>query len=590
MLRRFLLFGFAVALSLVGVLCLFAFLQLVNIKRKIVVSPQTTVITTPLAKDGLPDYEAYFLNAMDRFVPPEDNAAIPFLLAVWPCDLSPADQKLIADELGFTPPNRPSTMQLNSEATWSNFRTRRKADVDVFDSQKSNGIIDQSQSLDEVPITPNVTQLFNPEILKLQSAILSRPWTRAELPFLAEFIDSKSEQYDLIYEAASRPRYYLPSPELLNGKPDSVVTMSMSHISFQRQVSRAMAGRTLLRIGEKDYDGAWQDCKTALLFFENIESVSLVEELVQIACIEHALDTIASLCEQPIPKSLAIEIRDFLLTMPQRDSMIGSIDQFERILGIDFLINATTKRMDVKAIALEAGISSQTMSRMPLDTNRVLQKLNSQYDEMMKTFDAENLEQRAMAIDKYHSALESRDKNRPSLLSAIFSNSSRTDFATQIFSEVFSPTAVEMVVGEDRCNTELQLVTTAAAIAAYRADHNGDCPSALTDLVPNYLPELLLDKHLGRPLVYHRFTEGYLLYSVGHNGIDEFGGNSSRHTIRGYQIPTFNPAIDQRFRDLLRRHADESSGQMPPIGTADLNNQIIVDSDDQSVVIPSFIE
>jgi len=53
----------------------------------IVVSPETTLLTEPLAADGLPDYARHALTLADRGTPPADNAAVPLLEAFWPMDL-----------------------------------------------------------------------------------------------------------------------------------------------------------------------------------------------------------------------------------------------------------------------------------------------------------------------------------------------------------------------------------------------------------------------------------------------------------------------------------------------------------------------
>ena len=42
----------------------------------IIIGPQTTVITEPLAADGLPDYEAAWLAMSGPAPPPSDNAAV----------------------------------------------------------------------------------------------------------------------------------------------------------------------------------------------------------------------------------------------------------------------------------------------------------------------------------------------------------------------------------------------------------------------------------------------------------------------------------------------------------------------------------
>ncbi|MGI9456951.1 MAG: hypothetical protein ACR2NU_10335, partial [Aeoliella sp.] len=76
----------AAGLLLVGFVAWF-FIQLLWPSGPITVSPQTTVLTTPLADDGLPDYSQALLDEMREGVTPEINGAIPFLQAMWPADI-----------------------------------------------------------------------------------------------------------------------------------------------------------------------------------------------------------------------------------------------------------------------------------------------------------------------------------------------------------------------------------------------------------------------------------------------------------------------------------------------------------------------
>ncbi len=68
------------------------------------------------------------------------------------------------------------------------------------------------------------------------------------------------------------------------------------------------------------------------------------------------------------------------------------------------------------------------------------------------------------------------------------------------------------------------LILVAFALAAYRADR-GEYPADLAALVPKYIPAVPEDTFADGPLHYRREGPGYVLYSVGPNGIDD-GGRS----------------------------------------------------------------
>src|SRR6478735_2790501 len=68
---------------------------------RIVVSPQTTFVTTPLRPNGLPDYEQYVLDTCRNGVTPENNAAALIWPALWPGELQPSQYAAVAKELGL---------------------------------------------------------------------------------------------------------------------------------------------------------------------------------------------------------------------------------------------------------------------------------------------------------------------------------------------------------------------------------------------------------------------------------------------------------------------------------------------------------
>jgi hypothetical protein len=84
--------------------------------------------------------------------------------------------------------------------------------------------------------------------------------------------------------------------------------------------------------------------------------------------------------------------------------------------------------------------------------------------------------------------------------------------ATQI---LFALTAREI--------TMRHVADAAIALELYRQEH-GRLPGELSQLVPKYLPRVPQDPFNGQPLRYVVEEDGYLLYSVGENRVDDGGG------------------------------------------------------------------
>jgi hypothetical protein len=78
---------------------------------------------------------------------------------------------------------------------------------------------------------------------------------------------------------------------------------------------------------------------------------------------------------------------------------------------------------------------------------------------------------------------------------------------------------------EDRARMRVELLQLGFALAAYRADA-GTYPPTLATLIPKYCREVPADRFSAKPLVYRPQADGYLLRSVGDNGVDDGGRNS----------------------------------------------------------------
>ncbi len=80
----------------------------------------------------------------------------------------------------------------------------------------------------------------------------------------------------------------------------------------------------------------------------------------------------------------------------------------------------------------------------------------------------------------------------------------------------------ELVRRRRRRDAKLELLIAAAAIRRYELAHD-EPPPSLEALVPDYLPRVPRDPFGTGPLVYRPSGDGYLLYSVGDNGVDDGG-------------------------------------------------------------------
>jgi hypothetical protein len=157
--------------------------------------------------------------------------------------------------------------------------------------------------------------------------------------------------------------------------------------------------------------------------------------------------------------------------------------------------------------------------------NELLKVGNQWFDRMVQISRIENQQERRIALDRLHADFESSEEIRTDGEIGKHQDrdrSARLAFAAirQFFESEFS----NQWEAADRESINSNFVETSFGIAGYRAAH-GEYPRRLAELAPDYLRTVPVDLFAARsPLRYRRVENGYLLYSVGPNGIDEEGG------------------------------------------------------------------
>jgi hypothetical protein len=96
-----------------------------------------------------------------------------------------------------------------------------------------------------------------------------------------------------------------------------------------------------------------------------------------------------------------------------------------------------------------------------------------------------------------------------------------------------------------RAEAAKQTVVAAIALKRYQIK-NGNYPSELNSLAPEFIPAVPLDPADGQPLRYRGNADGtFLLYSIGENGLDNGGDPTVAKGADGKNLQWLNPrALD----------------------------------------------
>ena len=502
--------------------------QLFGPNPAIVVSKETTFITEPLGEDGLPDYEAYLLQQGSEGVTPENNAAVLIWQAMWPGELEQEHWLLICDALGME--KVPST----KEALVAPYdeTVREKVAMELarrFSEQASEQAAGDQPKEDYFSETWQ-EQLRDGAAYDLVGEAGERPWTSEQLPALAQWIEQNQKPLDLLIEASKRPRYYSPSPTMLDSSKDMLLASLLPSVQMIRGVARALPVRAMRHLGEGRTAEAWQDLlachRVARLTSENF---SLVGQLVALAIDGIACNgTTTFLHHANLDAEAARQILVDLQQLGPASNCAQTMDQGERLQFLDTVLYIATDGPGDLAGLLGIPTELEFVCRARVDWNEVLRKGNAWFDELVAAAQLPTLEERRVAFERTDQKLarmSSQVKNPSAWVGSVLNGKRRTEMAKNLLISFMLPATSASLNAEDRTKTQLELTRLAAALAVYRAEQ-GAYPEQLADLVPGVLSKLPVDLYSGKSFLYERKNDGgYLLYSVFENGIDD-GGDS----------------------------------------------------------------
>lgn len=505
----------------------------------IIVSKQTTYLTEPLAADGLIDYRQAIVDLQGKDVLPEENAAIPFLQATWPCDLDAEHQVLVCDALQMKVPAADGMEQLYNEELLAKITKR---------------LNDYAETL------PNYDPIQFPTGTQNSTDLISEthyaPWTRDQIPELADWLDQQQPHFAKLGEMPSRPKYFLPSPNLLDDSDEYLFAALLPTVQHMRDVSRALATRSMLAIGENRPNDAWEDVKLNFTLSRCCNQPDfLVSHLVCIAIRGVSLETLnVLLASGQCDAALLDEIEQFLAQLKPFDDMTPSINVMERLGGLDAAISITEKKIDADDLLGTGDGMLGSIAYAPFDRNAMLRKLNQWYDRIAMALEIDDLEEREQALEQLEDDIQTETQaaiSAGNIAGAIFNQSARGELIAQIVTGLMLPAASQAVYAEERLNLQLQLARVTVALEKYRLE-KGDYPDTLAPLESRVDPALLNDPYAAGQLRYEKRPPGFLLYSVARNRIDD-GGLSQDGEIVGGEWITGEPVSDYQKGDQIIR-------------------------------------
>ncbi len=309
-----------------------------------------------------------------------------------------------------------------------------------------------------------------------------------------------------------------------------------------REFAVAFSLRVMLRCGHGKFDDAWADILTLHRLGRLMSRGSAFEMLTgyTLAAIAHRSEQ-AFLAAAKLTAKQALKCQADLLALPPWASYAEKVDLYDRFAFLDAV--QSVPRTGKNEYLVDPELEDRPPERWTevLDWERILRTGNGYYDRIVAALRKPTRAERRPAaaiggeIEAKLGAL--RDGQLPLwkkfflLADPAKKRAFVSDRVAALTVGLFWTTGDRWMDAGDRAEQLSHNGVLAFALAAHFADHKA-YPAKLADLAPKYVAKLPDDVFSGTALVYKPTAKGYLLYSVGPNGIDD-GGQSYNDEPKG---------------------------------------------------------
>jgi hypothetical protein len=468
-------------------------------RPQITISRKTTYILEPLDQDGYVDYLAALNQMGSQGVTPENNAGVLLVRAIGVRDLEPADRLRFYKLLGIEP--LPDQGQYLTD--FGDFVKNKRH---LLWTKKEEADLDRSTHV---------------------------PWRGRELPLVDEWLKANEKPLELVVAATRRPQCYLP---LVEPAGSGLQAMPLPCLEGSRNAARLLVARAMLHLG----DGKIAEAEQDLLACHRLARLCgrtpfLIPALVAVANDATAFEGEAALIEfGRLSAERALAYQQELRKLAPLPAMADVIDKSERFMLLDTVLLLARERLRLlDALGLEGSIVPKAIERAftqgsAIHWDDALLLGNEQFDKAVAAARRQTIAERKRAfreldqdMRRIGSDLGNPEKFAASFLVAVV----RRDVGRlmgKVMVMMLIPAVEVAFEVETRAHTREALGQIGFALAAYRADR-GAYPDDLNAVVPKYISRVPNDVYTEQPLHYRRQGTGFLLYSVGANGVDDGG-------------------------------------------------------------------
>jgi hypothetical protein len=368
-------------------------------------------------------------------------------------------------------------------------------------------------------------------------AATSQPWSAAQLPLMAEWLQAMDQPMAVIVESTKRPRRF--DPLLSGSNPPLLFDATMPMVQAHRDAAKSLAARAMLKVQAGNSPAAWQD----LLACHRLSRLTGQGRTIVEMFVAEAIENLTSVADQALvahgnlTANQARQMFNDLEKLPPLPRMADAVDLGERYMFlncaqvlVDNGLNHIGPMIDC-IDRLGDGPTGRPLGDLPAFKDRTIRfdavanVGNPCFDRLAAALRMPTWLQTVSALeafDAYQTQLTG-DTKAALVYSLLLSPSSDpSEPIGKLLILVTQPPARDAAEAEARTAQYFELTRLGFLLAAFRADKKR-YPAQLSELVPKYVAQVPADLFTGGPLAYRPQPNGYLLYSFGPNGRDDGG-------------------------------------------------------------------
>ena len=493
--------------------------------EKLIISRATTYITSPLDKDGLPDYKLALQQYLMKGVTAENNAAVPAIEiamqgyhASWDYGKWIDYRKLGAEQLGLLGVPMPGTKFPRTHSIRLFFK-RHAPQRFAFPSEKSLVMVDTPRYAIALSVEEGYAEDF--------------PWRSSQCFLLWAAMDRNKAAFAVMRRGLRLKRFYLPSGD--GPHPKWPLYYSLPIADVVEPIGRYLLFRATLDLGRGHPRQAWRGAvalyRLATLVRQIPDAAGASRTLLnESLCVDRVLlghlNSRTNLLTRawqrvramPLPQPQPLT-RPYLLAWRMR--ALQALCKVYRRAGT---LSGSRKHAGIKIDPLDF---SQLVNHPPhsINWNWQFRRLNATFDRIRARLRAPIDSKRVKKLREWVNArtsagieLNDRENNRrwpvgpmryvPHELERLLSDKLSQNLryhnalilADSAYYDGMNYRLVRMVM----------LIKIGYALAMFRHDH-GRYPTSLAKLAPEYFRHPPLDPKTGKPMVYRLKGDGYEL-------------------------------------------------------------------------------